>query len=92
MDARWEKLTLLLKNEEFPLPYTLKVIGNNSPAFQEGCLRLMHRFPQLKQTGSRSTSKSLKVSFTFEFTSANAEEIIDVYQAASTMTDILVLL
>lgn len=92
MDPRWEKLTELLKNETFPLPYTFKLIGRNTAEFQEACLRLMNQFPGLSQTGARQTSSAQSVSFSFNFTAQNAEEIIRIYQAAQLAPGLLMLL
>lgn len=89
---RWDNLIDLLRKESYPLPYTLKLIGKNHVAFQEGCLRLLHQFPGLQQTGTKSTSSAQSVSFTFEFTASSAEEIIVIYQSASQIPGLLVLL
>ncbi len=92
MDSRWEKLTELLKNETFPLAYTFKLIGRNTAAFQEACLRLMNQFPGLSQSGTRATSSAQSVSFSFAYTAQNADEIVAIYQAAQPMPDLLILL
>jgi putative lipoic acid-binding regulatory protein len=89
---RWENLMELLRKETFPLAYTLKLIGRNDSAFQEGCLKLMQQHPMLQQTGSRGTSNAQSISITFQFTAQSAEEIIVIYQNASSIPGLLVLL
>ncbi len=89
----YDRLKLLLEQQErFPHHFTLKFIGLNSPAFNEGVRDLEALYPKLKKQGQRLSAKGVNLALTYVYLAANADEIILLLKSVSTIRDVKVIL
>ncbi len=83
---------LLLEQDTFPLDFTFKFIGYNSPKFADGVSQLEKAFPTLKAAGRKETTGGLNVSLTYQFVAPSADAIIEVFRALEKVEDIRIVL
>ena len=89
----YSKLLELLRTQEtFPLEYTHKVIGAQTPEFEAGIQALLSRTPALRVSQRRSTGDQAHVSVTLVLTAQTAEEVILLVEASHDLPGIRVIL
>jgi putative lipoic acid-binding regulatory protein len=89
----YAKLKALLEElESFPHDYTLKVIGDNTPAFAQGAAELERRNSALRLHGRRESGKASHVALTYVFRARSADEIVELLMAAEAIPDVRVIL
>lgn len=91
----YDKLRDLLAAESYPHRYIHKIIGLKSAVFMAEVLRLERLFPKARRVGERESDGSGSQSylaFTYEFQADNADEIIELLKATTTLKDLKVML
>lgn len=93
MPKDYSKLKQLLEEQEsFPLQFTHKFIGKNSPRFVQGVERLEKQWPALKLQSSRTSKGDAHVALTYVVEVKSADEVIVLLEATGRIEDILVIL
>ena len=87
-----ETLRAVLEKEKFPLPYTVKLIGKNTDAFNAGIAGFEAAHPSLTLQSRRASGGEKHLAFSYHGVMANAEQIIEIYRSAATLPDLMVLL
>jgi putative lipoic acid-binding regulatory protein len=88
----WTKLSELLAKETYPLPYILKLIGKNTPQFEESLQQFEQVHVRLSRVSSRITPNGKSVSVSYQWVAQGPDEIIAVYERASQLAELMVLL
>ena len=83
---------LLIAQETFPLRFTYKFIGRNTPAFLAAVLRFEGEHPTLTLESSRQSANQQHVSRTYVFDAPNVDVIIEIYKRIEKLEDVLVML
>lgn len=83
---------LLQETETFPLRFTFKFIGRNTPAFSAGVAALERTFPVLTHEMTRQSAGGNHISKTYAFDAPNADIIIAVFVEIERIEDLLVML
>lgn len=91
-EMSYDNLKTLLAKENFPLLFTFKFIGKNSPQFLEGAKDLKSKCAGLELKGERLSQNRNHASFTYELQADTPELILTVYQAISEIPDLLIVL
>jgi putative lipoic acid-binding regulatory protein len=87
-----ESLRAALEKEVFPLPYTIKLIGRNTDAFNLGIRGLENAHPKLKLQSQRESDGGKHLAYSFHAVMKSPDEIIEIYRYATAIPDLLVLL
>lgn len=83
---------LLEEQETFPLAYTHKFIGKNTPEFAAAVEGLERRFGALTLEHARLSAGDGHLAMTYQFRAASAQEVIDLLEATSKLRDVRVIL
>jgi putative lipoic acid-binding regulatory protein len=87
------RLKALLEDQEtFPLQYTFKVIGKNTRDFGSGLAEFEAQFPNLVRQGKRESAEGAHISVTYSVLARDASEITWLYEQASEIRDVRILL
>jgi putative lipoic acid-binding regulatory protein len=93
MSKDYSRLKELLETQEsFPLEFTYKFIGKNTPAFATGVGQFEKAYPKLKLQSSRMSKGDAHVALTYVITAGDADQIIQVFEAISRIPDLHVIL
>lgn len=93
MKKDYEKLKALLEEQEtFPLAFTYKFIGFQSPAFAASVSRLERAFPGLVHELDRESSGGKHLAKTYRYEAADVDAIIVIFQAIEKLDDLVIVL
>jgi len=91
--AAFDRIRALLREQEsFPLRYTHKIIGKHSAAFRTGADRLLREVPGLRIAFERESSGGAHLAITFEFSAADADQVVRLLELTAEVEDLLVIL
>ena len=82
---------LLEEQETFPLEFTYKFIGNDTPAFAASIAAFERSHSTLRPAGTRRNGAK-HVAMTYQFTAPSAAVIIEIYRAIEKIEDIIIVL
>ena len=96
MPHDYTNLRRILESERFPHTYVHKIIGRNTPAFEQGIANFEARFPRaVRATRRESQPKAAAaaspsarfISYSFELEADTADEIIELLVFTETIAD-----
>jgi hypothetical protein len=83
MTDPYAKIRELLAKETYPLRYTHKLIGANSPQFEAGLRQFEASLVGLTRVGVRLSAGDAHMAVTYAFHASDAEAIIVMLEASS---------
>lgn len=83
---------LLLEQEAFPLSFTYKFIGFQTPAFQASVGRLERAYPSLTHEMDRESSGGKHLAKTYRYEAADVDAIIEIFEAIEKLDDLVIVL
>ena len=83
MDDRYAKMRELLANETYPLLYTHKLIGSNTPQFEAGLQAFEQGVPGIQRVGVRLSSGDAHMAVTYNYQAADVDSLIAMLEASS---------
>ncbi|MBC7691189.1 MAG: DUF493 domain-containing protein [Methylotenera sp.] len=93
MARDYQKFKALLEEQEtFPLDYTFKFIGRNTPAFKQGVKEFEEKHPGLTLHVSRISSGGAHLALTYKVIAQTADVIIMISDSIGEIQDVMVIL
>jgi hypothetical protein len=83
MDDRYAKIRDLLANETYPLLYTHKLIGANTPQFEAGLQDFEASIAGIVRKGVRLSTGDAHMAVTYSFRAPDVEAVIAMLEASA---------
>jgi putative lipoic acid-binding regulatory protein len=87
-----EAFRALLEKETYPLAYTLKLIGKNSPEFNQSIADFERDNPKMTLQTKRESGGGKHLAYSYLGVMSNADEVVALYLKAEKILDLLVIL
>lgn len=87
-EDRYARLREILARETFPFSMTHKLIGVNSPAFEEGLKSFESSLPGIVRTAVRASGGNAHLAVTYELTANDVEGILALLDESARVPDL----
>jgi len=80
---------LLEKEHQFPLEYTHKIIGKNSPIFLQSVAEFESKHIGLRRVGERISASGNHLALTYEYLAATPDDVIELQKETQKINDLI---